>query len=372
MNLQKLYLDKDFMSSLSSLAIKEGLINRSLWGEHWSKYHDLKKRVNNKSKLLMYLTLFDEIDGFFEPLDYKEIINTGLFDAKANINSEYIPKKALELQYGNQEYFKSSTETKNLVRNLRDSTNTILLKNQKKLSENILKTFLIRKKLKFVDDFMSLSGPSLHFAKIKTPSITKSEKIINSIINGDVVNEFQTQFFDYAYFVIEDIREGFLQGIYFSIEEKSSFASTLLVNQSPLPDYNPIKVIDNLDYVVKTNLNSEISYLPNPNSLKDVFKIRERKELIRFREVLQFWLAAVQDGDSNLEIYMRKDLEKANKELRKLEKWKEYKYSTLNFWINSIGGHIPVLSNILTVVTTLGGFYEYKADKRHKWVTLIQ
>ena len=61
---------------------------------------------------------------------------------------------------------------------------------------------------------------------------------------------------------------------------------------------------------------------------------------------------------------IKKDLKKANMEFKRLGKYREYKESKFHFWLNSIGGHIPIFSNILTVVEMGTGFYEKNANKK--------
>ena len=67
---------------------------------------------------------------------------------------------------------------------------------------------------------------------------------------------------------------------------------------------------------------------------------------------------------------MRSDIRKANRELTKLDEWRKYELSPFNFWLNAIGGHIPVLSNVLTVVNMCASMYSSKVESKHGWVML--
>ena len=51
---------------------------------------------------------------------------------------------------------------------------------------------------------------------------------------------------------------------------------------------------------------------------------------------------------------------------------REYKRSPLNFWLSAIGGHIPLFSNIITIVRTVGGLYSKWSERKNNWILLVQ
>ena len=131
--------------------------------------------------------------------------------------------------------------------------------------------------------------------------------------------------------------------------------------------------LDDLMCIARTMLNDEIKILPNPKSLKDVMEIRESQEIIRFREVVSEWIIAIKAGDVKIEPKIRRDIATANRDLKNLKTWIEFKNSPIAFWITAIGGHIPIFSNVLTFITTFGDKgYTNWAKHKSNWAMLIQ
>jgi hypothetical protein len=166
-------------------------------------------------------------------------------------------------------------------------------------------------------------------------------------------------------------RVSIAKGIRASSDLNITFA-TPLPSMTYKPEIDKHKIIDDLYYVARTKLTDEICILPEPKSLNDVAQMREQKEMIRFREVLSEWYTTLQEGVDSFEIKARRDLRKANKELTRLSKWRSYDSSPIAFWINTIGGHIPILSNVLSAIYTVGRCFESYSQRRHGWILLVQ
>lgn len=73
-----------------------------------------------------------------------------------------------------------------------------------------------------------------------------------------------------------------------------------------------------------------------------------------------------------MEKTIRKDVQKANRSLKHVERWRQYQSSPINFWLTSIGGHIPILSNVLTAIYTLGTLATDSIEHHNSWVLLAQ
>ncbi len=131
--------------------------------------------------------------------------------------------------------------------------------------------------------------------------------------------------------------------------------------------------LEDLACVARAALRDEIRILPNPSSIREVVKLRKSPELHRFREVVSEWILTIQEGRVAAERRVRSDVALANKDLKGLESWAEYKSSPLAFWIYAIGGHIPVFSNVLTLVSTFGErAYSNWLSRRKKWAVLLR
>ena len=78
----------------------------------------------------------------------------------------------------------------------------------------------------------------------------------------------------------------------------------------------------------------------------------------------------IKEGNDKAIKKIEKDIVKANKELKYLGKWREYKDTQLYFIINSVGGHIPVLSNVLTLIYTFEALLSKEVERRNNWTML--
>lgn len=83
--------------------------------------------------------------------------------------------------------------------------------------------------------------------------------------------------------------------------------------------------VDNMHKVFKLcliQMKDEIKYIPKIESIDDLLRLREKKEIKRFREVLFEWKSLMNNGDIELAEKIRSDIVKANKEISNLNKWK--------------------------------------------------
>lgn len=87
----------------------------------------------------------------------------------------------------------------------------------------------------------------------------------------------------------------------------------------------------------------EVSVVPNIDSLDNVLRLRDDKRIRNFREVLQVWAAELKTGQVSAEQKIRREIQKANQELKRLKNWRE------------IGGWITYLSLPISVASLLSG-----------------
>lgn len=359
MKLNKIILDSFFYQQLETLAVREGFITKDYDGEIIGETRLLKMKKRKaylKSRLLLYITLFEQIDSEYSYYDLSHLVSEGLIKEQSNLNRdpheshnpeikndikaqailEYSERQAIELldiQRNNLYKWVSNFES-----------NDFVWGEDPKLIN------------KFIDRTMSelLSGNELHDLNLESKHFQTFDQIDSSVYG--LKNSIRNTLF---HSITQEVPIAFSE-LGKSIESKQEN-----INQD-------LKLFDNLYYLAKTNLKDEIIYLPAPKNLAQALKIRNKKEMKRFREVLSIWLNVLKEGNDSAEKKIRKDLHKANKELKKLERWKEYSKSPINFWINSVGGHIPILSNILTAIYTLGGFYENWVEEKYTWMSIIK
>jgi len=139
------------------------------------------------------------------------------------------------------------------------------------------------------------------------------------------------------------------------------------------PVQNTQSTFDDIVCISQAMLRDEIRILPNPSCLKEVVELRQRSEIARFRDVVSEWFDTIQEGRVDIEKKIRRDIATANQDLRRLRSWQEYKESPIAFWINAIGGHIPLFSNLLTFISTFGDrAFSKWVTKKSGWAMLIQ
>lgn len=172
-----------------------------------------------------------------------------------------------------------------------------------------------------------------------------------------------SEFVNYLLILLSNVEKG----VYFSSKEKMCYINSFLPEQATATILSD-KLIENVYYTIKINFKDEILILPQPHNLDDVLRMRESRELARFRKIMSEWLKVANEGNEVLMKKIQKDIGKANKELKVLDKIAVYKQSPLNFWINSIGGHIPYLSNVITLLNTFEGIYSYSVHKKDDWI----
>lgn len=150
-------------------------------------------------------------------------------------------------------------------------------------------------------------------------------------------------------------------------ESRLVFA-TALPWQSPVGVSNAAPLVNDLYYCVRARLGSQLLVLPTPTTIEEALRMRENKHLPRLRAVIGAWLEALGDGDLTIEKAIRKDITIANRALRRAEGWQTFSRSPISFWVRAIGGHIPLLSNVLSAVDLAGGLAENVVAMRHGWV----
>src|SRR5205807_1939460 len=62
----------------------------------------------------------------------------------------------------------------------------------------------------------------------------------------------------------------------------------------------------------------EIKWIPVLNSIDDVFRLRQHRSFVDFRNNLARWTEAMLSGDANEESRLRKEIGKSNKALRRI------------------------------------------------------
>jgi len=339
---EKVYVDEVFLRSLEKIAVEEGWFTEP--------EHPLILRNHLRKKTLLFLTLFDKIDS---PSLLLIDSNLSRFEDEGIIG---VGSRMLDTSRSVMETHKDMGDKSEF----RDA-----LKSLDQIALNILrfhKCRLCKYSINFCE-MLSIDArrPVTVYDWCDSFEYMLSTPASEVLARKPHLSELKDD--------IDQYRFNLEQLLFMSMTENRIIASDLSCSAALCPDCNP-DIHDDIFYLTRTLLTDEIVYLPNPHTLKDVLRMRGHPSIVRLREVIGEWCTYIGEGEHRLLEKARKDIKTANRGLKRLEKWREYKSSPLNFWFNAIGGQIPFLSNVLSVVSTLGGLYESNAHKKHNWTMI--
>lgn len=363
MLLDNIYFDYIYRQELERLAIRSGWIDKLHDGDPLER-SDLVMSDQSLSKrscsILRLITLFDHIDSCYSEYDWSRFKDEGILaeDAVLHTYHNSLPKKII-------------WEEPNVIG---DNVATFAHNAARKVFEeyrgNVIDLYLhYRLKGNFRTDvhahrvYAGLSEPSTHYSSFESMFnryLNNYHLAWTDAIDGD----------DFADFFV-DIYSSVVGGIYLSCKKNGSLA-TVVSNGVKINRNFDIDIIDDLYYMARTKFTDEILILPDPIDIPEAVKMRKAKCMKRFRSIMAEWYDAILEGENIAEEKIRTDIGKANRELKKLVRWRSFNKSPINFWINAIGGQIPILSNILSLVSSAGKGYDWLIEKRHNWALVIQ
>ena len=113
-------------------------------------------------------------------------------------------------------------------------------------------------------------------------------------------------------------------------------------------------------------MNEELNYAPSVNTIDDVLRLRDHKSITRFRELLFEWCQQLPAGNIQVLNKIKRDIGKANRELRHLEKWKTV--DRWLFWVQLPTTLIPILSTIVTIASFTTHLWIERKEPVNSWV----
>ncbi len=161
--------------------------------------------------------------------------------------------------------------------------------------------------------------------------------------------------------------ESILSLMDFSIEKNLPFAT------SRIRLYRGKKELETLQetYTLCALLfKEEVKYAPVVDSIDDLLRLREKPEINRFREVMNMWKMAMLKGEIDIAERMRVDISKANKEIRKLDKWKNVDKWLYYFTLPTV--LVPYVSNLITIGSIITRTYIERKQRTHGWIAITR
>ncbi len=322
MILDEIFLDSVYLDSLERLAIKENWITTDFDSNYFFSIERESNRIQYKSKVLLFITLFNNLDSSFSSYNFDRFKDEGIIRK----NNPLISYDKFDPLY--DDFFDGTTEDKILMLDAHKNTYNILKVSKQKTINHIInissKGFYIHNNITRVnkDDL------SLEYEHALNCILTTNDHLEISLDKPHL-----DMFLTNLLIIWSSIRTGIFQ----SLKNKSSLATPLTIQQKT--QYrNTENLINEVYYLVQTQLSDEIRFLPSPRSIDEALELRNKKEMLRFREVLSEWLITLQNNNSQIEAKVRKDLKTANYSLKTIKRWREYESSPFNFWLNAIGG----------------------------------
>lgn len=166
----------------------------------------------------------------------------------------------------------------------------------------------------------------------------------------------------------------YLDRIFFSIvdsqKQKNSSYYSPVFKYSGINTISPdlCKAIDN--YMIRVDFTNGLHIIPNPKTLADVMELRENPDLISFRNIFGRWIGYLVNGDFSAFEKMKDDVEKSNKALEKLSKFRKVDSSWYSRVFTAVGGDIPYISLILNGYGLVMPYITDRIEQKHRWVQL--
>lgn len=344
MNFKRLYIDGLFLRSLEKIAVNEG------WLEEPEHEHGLLLRNHLRARTLLYLTLFEEIDSpsllLFET-DCSKLISAGIIREGSRLLDG--KRSVFETEHS----LGAKSQYSDVIVDIKNTARHLLEGNRWKIINQLYR----KVPRKSVDSIDTIRGSDI------------SRDYDFALSSADQEVEWQRPELLEMKDTIETTRYALEELFFISMRDRVPFVTDFEPSWS-LSGTEDAKLVESATYIVRTRLQDELLYVPNPRSLSDVIKMRNHTSMRRLRSVMSEWVLHLQEGEHVLEKKARADVRKANKELKALHRWRQYKTSPLNFWLNSIGGHIPILSNIVTAVFMVSGLLEPYVERKNSWVMI--
>lgn len=362
--------------SLEAQAIKEGLLSREDY--IYSDIFNFPKSYaenNAHEKILTYLCLFPEIDMTQSDFTLDNVqAKTGLKLQK--IESRFMRK----IYYQNTEIYddfdkilnQCNIEASSIFLNNASETVKIIssMINYQNLNQN--KTELFYQNRSFIPAIELLS--SWYENDVATSpwrNETGAEEIIRRETNFGSEILLNPDFEAW----LDKVDDHYVRMLSILFEEKISNKSAITErwwrfnrNQINTDRSFHDRALD-VGHMVAINFRDELRVVPTPRSIPEAIEMAHTKEMIRLREKISEWSEAA-TSSSQLEARVRKDIEKASKEIKNLNSYKEFKESPLVFGIRLLLGQVPIISNLLSVIEAAEWATERWLKQKNIWVSV--
>lgn len=341
-----IHLDSNYADLFYSCMINNKIISEYSKDARMTQdnFFEFKRRLIGIKKLLRYIVLFEKIDFLYaEPYDHSRVIELGLMDTDA-----------LAFARQAEDYGK-------LLKGLSPHESDLIFK-------------LFRNEIIHEYKFRHSSDDSDPRYK-KAVTLKKFNQYYDEYMDSGV---FHTDGFYTFEQVMKHIFQQSLDRYHFDLsiclepKNKRTYCSDIVVdhNQVQQMQVDPMKLLDDIYYIAKIRLPDEVNILPMPQTLNQAIEMRNSPYLKSFRNVMNEWMHYIDAGELLLSNKMKNDVIKANQNLTKLENYRKFQKSPFVRICNLVGGFIPLISNVLTVLSFASSLVEDSIEKRSEWALM--
>lgn len=351
--LTTLRLGYSALSNWEVLMIKEGLISTydvdlNIDGLTYTSRH---MRVDNRKFFLFALVLFDKIDAsHLSMFNMDRLIDLGIIDEHAHmIESHLANMNQTSLLFQKINY--SMYQDNHILSMAKDIAEEIMIANKAKIVRAIAKQDNIHEHY-FLEEY--------EISKNYTKWLNDCE-LWASATNINRAKES-----------MGIMKESIMYGIYDSILSGSIYYDGSISSTA----YRPLDEVDitadNVSRIMNIDLSPELYRLPIPSTVSEAIMLRNRPEISSFRNIFFEWCRAIKQGDIDMAMRIKKDVNIAQKGLDKYYKWENSKIKLFSCITDVIIGQIPYLSNIVGAISPFQTRNILRKKEENSWILLLR
>lgn len=341
------------LNNWEALMIKEGLITSydKDFQDRTLTNTSRHTRVDNKKFLLFSLILFDKIDAsHLSMFNMDKLIDLGIVDEHAHMIESQLTnmdETALTFQKLNSSMYQHN-ETLSAAR---DAAEEIMIANKEKIVKALLKQEQLH-------EYSFLDGCEI--SKNYYKWLHDCELWASSTC------------FPHAKESMGIIKESIMYGIYDSVLSGSIYydGSIFPTENNSIEETNISA--QSISRIMNIDLSPELYHLPIPSTISEAIMLRNRPEIASFRNIFFEWCTALKQGDIDMAMRIKKDVNLAQQELDKYYQWENRKIKLFNCITDVVVGQIPYLSTIVGTISPFQTRNTLRKKNKNSWIFLLK
>ena len=351
--LTTLRLGYSALSNWEVLMIKEGLISS------YDRDFDIDElthtsrhmRVDNRKFLLFALVLFDKIDAsHLSMFNMDKLIDLGIVDEHAHmVESHLINMDQTSLLFQNLDV--SMYQSNDVLSMAKSTAEEIMIANKEKIVRAILKQERVHER-----NLIDADEISKNYTKW-----LRDCEFWASATNFHTAKES-----------MGILKESIMYGLYDSIISGSIYYDGTISSTTRRALGKFDITAEDVCRIMNIDLSPELYHLPIPSTISEAIMLRNRPEILAFRNIFFEWCRAIKQGDIDMAVRIKRDVDLAKKELNKYYKWESSKIKLFSCITDIIIGKIPYLSDIVGAVSPFQTRNILRKKNKNSWILLLR